>query len=95
MKSKGVQLGLKIATRHLTTTEVNGLQCLFCIIFGREGRSGSKRKTYSAVKAWEAPFRYDNIDHMRNQHTVQFEEYEVIYEQNKGECVFLSAVVQL
>ena len=62
VKKNDARLGLKIASRDLETTLVNGLQCRFCLAFGREEKSGSKRKARSNVKEWEAPFHYDNIE---------------------------------
>ncbi|KAI2512515.1 hypothetical protein MHU86_1968 [Fragilaria crotonensis] len=88
VKSNDAQFGLTIASRHLKTTAVIGLQCRFCIVFGREERSGTKRKALSIVKGWSAPFRYDNIElHLRKQHAVQFEQYdERIDRKDKDAC---------
>ncbi len=67
-----------MATRILHTGVVNGLQCRFCIAFGRKERVGSKRKTTQASgQAWTVPFRYDNIEnHVRTQHPLKWAEYE-------------------
>jgi hypothetical protein len=84
VKSNDARLGLQIASRHLKPSKVIGIQCRFCMVFGREERSGTKRKARSAVKGWSAPFRYDNIEiHMRQQHAVHFERYERLDRKDK------------
>ncbi|KAI2506312.1 hypothetical protein MHU86_8142 [Fragilaria crotonensis] len=84
VKSNDARLGLQIASRHVKTSKVIGIQCRFCMVFGREERSGTKRKARTAVKGWSAPFRYDNIEiHMRQQHAVHFERYERLDRKDK------------
>ncbi|KAI2505628.1 deoxyribose-phosphate aldolase [Fragilaria crotonensis] len=71
--SNDARYGLKIANRHASTRLVIGLQCRFCIAFGR-GEGGSKRKPATTVQGWSAPFRYDNIEkHLRVQHPSQWD----------------------
>jgi hypothetical protein len=70
------KFGLKVISRDAKTGAVNGLQCRFCISFGREEKVGAKRKVKGNVQAWSAPFRYDNIEgHVRDQHADKFEEF--------------------
>ena len=56
VKKNDTRLGLKIESRDLQTTLVNGLASVpFSHRFRWRGKSGSKRKARSTVKAWEAP----------------------------------------
>jgi hypothetical protein len=67
---------VSVASRQLHTGAVNGLRCRFCLAFGREEKSGSKRKATTLGQSWTAPFRYDNIEtHMKNQHAIKWAEY--------------------
>jgi hypothetical protein len=62
------------------TSKVIGLQCRFCIAFGREDNVTSKRKATIKVQGWFAPFRYDNFDnHMCTQHGTKWLEYDAIH----------------
>ena len=73
VKGNDVRYGLKIAHHHPLTGNVIGLQCRFCIVFGREEKVGSKRKPSTTVQGWNAPFRYDNIEnHVNAQHPSQW-----------------------
>ena len=77
VKAKDEKYGLKVVSRDLKTSQINGLNCLFCAIFGREAKVGSKRKPTNNVQAWHSPFRYDNIEaHLENQHPSKFSEYK-------------------
>jgi branched-subunit amino acid transport protein len=79
VKGNDSRFGLKIAHRDASTGVVIGLQCRFCIAFGREEKVGSKRKPASTVQGWEAPFRYDNIEkHLRKQHPSQWDLYSAL-----------------
>ncbi len=63
VKDNDVRLGLRVSTR--TTNggpQVIGLQCRFCIAFGREEKVGAKRQASTAVQGWMRPFRYNNIE---------------------------------
>jgi hypothetical protein len=74
VKGNDARFGLKIANCQASTGVVIGLQCRFCIAFGREEKVGSKRKPSTAVQGWNAPFRYDNIKkHLRLQHPSQWD----------------------
>ena len=74
VKGNDARFGLKIANRQASTGVVIGLQCRFCIAFGREEKVGSKRKPSTAVQGWNAPFRYDNIEkHLCLQHPSQWD----------------------
>lgn len=66
VKANDAWYGLKVASRDPKTSKVLGLQCRFCITFGREEKIKSKRKLTSTIQGWSTPFRYDNIEnHMR------------------------------
>jgi len=72
-----VHYGLKVAYRDPKSSKVTGLQCHFCIAFGREEKVGSKRKVATIVQGWSHPFRYDNIEnHLHNQHSGQWALYQ-------------------
>ncbi len=76
VKDNDVRYGLKVAHRDPKSSKVIGLQCRFCIAFGREEKVGSKRKAATTVQGWSHPFRYDNIEnHLRNQHSGQWAVY--------------------
>ncbi len=78
VKDNDVRYGLKVAHRDPKSSKVIGLQCRFCIAFGRE-KVGSKRKTATIVQGWSHPFRYDNIEnHFRNQHSGQWAVYQAL-----------------
>ncbi len=63
MKDNDVRLGLKVSTRAANGgSQVTGLQCRFCIAFGREEKVGAKRQALTAIQGWMRPFRYDNIE---------------------------------
>jgi hypothetical protein len=71
VKDNDVRYGLKVAHHDLKSSKVIGLQCRFCIAFGREEKVGSKRKAATTIQGWSHPFCYDNIEnHLRNQHLV-------------------------
>jgi hypothetical protein len=73
VKDNDVRYGLKVAHRDPKSSKVIGLQCRFCIAFGREEKVGSKRKAATTVQGWNHPFRYDNIEnHLCNQHSGQW-----------------------
>ena len=54
VKGNDVRYGLEIAHCHPLTGKVIGLQCRFCIVFGREEKVGSKRKPSTTVQGWNA-----------------------------------------
>jgi hypothetical protein len=57
--------------------QVTGLQCRFCIAFGREEKVGAKRQASTAVQGWMCPFCYDNIEsHVSGQHPMKWVEYK-------------------
>jgi hypothetical protein len=77
VKENDIKFGVSVASRQLHTGTVNDLRCRFCLAFGREEKSGSKRKATHLGQAWTSPFRYDNIEtHMKNQHAMKWAEYE-------------------
>jgi len=79
VKDNDVRYGLKVAHRDPKSSKVLGLQCHFCIAFGREEKVGSKRKVATTVQGWSHPFRYDNIEnHLRNQHSSQWVVYQAL-----------------
>ncbi len=58
---------------------MTGLQCRFCLAFGREEKVGSKRKATTTVQGWSHPFCYYNIEnHLRNQHSGQWALYQIL-----------------
>ncbi|OAE33006.1 hypothetical protein AXG93_1913s1070 [Marchantia polymorpha subsp. ruderalis] len=70
---------LKVVTRDTKSAKVIGVQCRFCITFGREEKADAKRKVASSVQAWQSPFRYDNIEHhLCTQHTKQWDVYQTL-----------------
>jgi hypothetical protein len=85
VKDSDVRYGLKVAHRDPKSSKVIGLQCRFCIAFGREEKVGSKRKAVTTVQGWSHPFRYDNIEnHLRNQHSGQWAIYQAC--ESSSEC---------
>ena len=92
VKGNDARYGLKIANRHASTGVVIGLQCRFCIAFGREEKVGSKRKPATTVQGWSAPFRYDNIEkHLRVQHPSQWDVYNGLDSISDPEAFFNEA----
>jgi hypothetical protein len=83
VKANDAWYGLKVASHDPKTLKVPGLQCCFCITFGRE-KVGSKRKPTTIVQGWSTPFHYDNIEnHMRTQHPTQCAQYTTIKSDNE------------
>jgi hypothetical protein len=79
VKDNDVRYGLKVAHRDPKSSKVIGLQCRFCIAFGREEKVGSKRKAATTVQGWSHPFCYDNIEnHLCNQHSGQWVLYQAL-----------------
>ncbi len=85
VKDNDVRYGLKVAHRDPKSSKVIGLQCRFCIAFGREEKVGSKRKAATTVQGWNHPFRYDNIEnHLCNQYSGQWVLYQAL--ESSFEC---------
>ncbi len=79
VKDNDVRYGLKVAHRDPKSSKVIGLQCRFCMAFGREEKVGSKRKAATTIQGWSHPFRYDNIEnHLHNQHSGQWAVYQAL-----------------
>ncbi|CAK9202578.1 unnamed protein product [Sphagnum troendelagicum] len=79
VKDNDVRYGLKVVHRDPKLSKVIGLQCHFCIAFGRKEKVGSKRKAATTVQGWSYPFRYDNIENLlRNQHSGQWAVYQAL-----------------
>ncbi len=79
VKDNDVCYGLKVAHHDPKSSKVIGVQCRFCIAFGREEKVGSKRKVATIVQGWSHPFRYDNIEnYFRNQHSSQWAVYQAL-----------------
>jgi hypothetical protein len=79
VKDNDVRYDLRVAYRDPKSLKVTGLQCRFCIAFGREEKVGSKRKAATIVQGWSHPFRYDNIEnHLHNQHSGQWALYQAL-----------------
>jgi hypothetical protein len=84
VKANDAQYGLKVTSHDPKIAKVFGLQCHFCIAFGREEKVGSKRKPTTTVQGWSTPFHYDNIEnHMRTQHPTQWTQYAAIKSNNE------------
>ncbi len=79
VKDNDVRYGLKVAYRDPKSSKVTGLQCCFCIAFGREEKVGLKCKATTTVQGWSHSFRYDNFEnHLRNQHSGQWALYQAL-----------------
>jgi hypothetical protein len=77
IKENNIRLGVSVASRKLHKGVVNGFRCRFCLAFGREEKSESKRKRTALGQSWTGPFRYDNIQiPTKNQHAGKCAEYE-------------------
>jgi hypothetical protein len=78
VKDNDVRLGLRVSTRAANGgPQVSGLQCRFCIAFGRDEKVGAKRQASTVVQGWMRPFRYDNIEsHVSGQHPTKWAEYK-------------------
>jgi hypothetical protein len=78
VKDNDVRLGLRVSTRTVNGgPQVTGLQCCFCIAFGREEKVSAKRQASTIVQGWMRPFRYDNIEsHVNGQHPTKWAEYK-------------------
>jgi hypothetical protein len=89
VKANNARFGLKVASRDPSTGTVIGLQCRFCIAFGREEKVGSKRKPASTIQGWNAPFRYDNIEkHLCVVHPSQWDVYNAIKSADRRDSFF-------
>ncbi len=89
IKDNDVRYGLKVAYRDPKSSKVTGLQCRFCIAFGREEKVGSKRKAATTVQGWSHPFRSDNIEnHLHNQHFGQWALYQALESSSKRVSFF-------
>ncbi len=94
VKDNDVRYGLKVAHRDPKSSKVIGLQCRFCIAFGREEKVGSKRKAATTVQGWSHPFRYDNIEnHLCNQHSGQWVLYQGLESSSKRASFFNDVAV--
>ncbi|CAM6025085.1 unnamed protein product [Sphagnum balticum] len=78
VKDKDVRLGLRVSTRAANGgPQVTGLQCHFCIAFGRKEKVGAKHQASTAVQGWMRPFHYNNIEsHVNSQHPTKWAEYK-------------------
>jgi hypothetical protein len=92
VKDNDVRYGLKVAYRDPKSSKVTGLQCRFCIAFGREEKVGSKRKAATTVQGWSHPFCCNNIEkHLRNQHSGQWALYQA-FESSSEHASFFNDV---
>lgn len=79
VKANDDRFGLRVSSTLPNCKKVNGMQCRFCIAFGREEKVGAKRKASTDVQGWIRPFRYDNIEnHVSGQHPTKWAEYKRI-----------------
>jgi hypothetical protein len=78
VKDNDVRLGLRVSTEAVNGgPQVTGLQCRFCIAFGREEKVGAKRQASTAVQGWMCPFHYDIIEsHVNGKHPTKWAEYK-------------------
>ncbi len=78
VKDNDVRLDLRVSTRAVNGgPQVTGLQCRFCIAFGRKEKVGAKDQASTVVQGWMRPFRYDNIEsHVSGQHPTKWVEYK-------------------
>ena len=84
--------GIVVVGRDSHSGEVDGLQCKFCVSFGREEKVGSKQKPTANVMSWKSPFRYDNIEkHLIGQHLEKWKEYSSL--SNDVKDTFFEAAV--
>lgn len=79
MKENDKKFGSKVVSRDSKSSKVMGVQCRFCITFGREEKADAKQKVASSVQAWKSPFCYDNIEHhLCTQHIKQWDVYQTL-----------------
>jgi hypothetical protein len=78
VKDNDTRLALRVSTRAANgRLQVTGLQCRFCIAFGRKEKVGAKRQASTTIQGWMHPFRYDNIEsHVSGQHPTKWVEYK-------------------
>jgi hypothetical protein len=73
------EYGLRVVTRDVNTLEVQSVECLFCIYFGRAPSvpESRQRKLTSRIKSWTAPWRAELFSkHHEHQHSSQWKEYQ-------------------
>ncbi len=94
VKDNDIYYGLKVAYCDPKSSKVTGLECRFCIAFGREEKVGSKRKVATTVQGWSHPFHYDNIEnHLHNQHSDQWALYQAFESSSKRASLFDDVLV--
>jgi hypothetical protein len=76
--------GLRISARNSRTGHVESLQCMFCVVFGREAKSGAKRRATENTKFFKKPFRPDNfVAHLTTTHAKLWSEYKSLSDEDK------------
>ena len=89
VKDNDVRYGLKVAHHDPKSSKVAGLQCRFCIAFGREEKVGLRSKVATTVQGWSHPFHYDDIEnHLRNQHSSEWALYQALKSSSKCAIFF-------
>lgn len=74
-----VQLDLRVSSRETNSSRVHGLQCHFCVGFGRKEKVCTKAKPSSDVQGWIHPLSYENIEnHVTGQHPQKWTEYKLL-----------------
>ncbi|RLN74225.1 hypothetical protein BBJ28_00000596 [Nothophytophthora sp. Chile5] len=88
----GVQLGLRVGERDPNTQEVLTASCLFCQLFGREGKAGAQRRATEKVAVFKPPFRKDSIRHHHTtQHPRRWAEYGALLSDDSKRAFFIAA----
>jgi hypothetical protein len=80
--------GLQETARDPTTSAMTSVVCRVCVVFGREERSGAKRKSTGHCKYFDN-FRTDNyMQHLTQQHLTQWRAYDALTSPSEKEEFF-------
>ena len=73
--SHETKYGLQICERDAVSGEVKLVVCRFCVVFGHEVKSATKR-TWTTRRKYFETFRTDNyVQHLKQQHEQKWSEY--------------------
>ncbi|KAI8895523.1 hypothetical protein BC833DRAFT_567403 [Globomyces pollinis-pini] len=93
LNSHAMKYGLQVTGRCPTSGIVRSVCCRFCIEFGREEKTGSKRKATERVKYFDH-FRTDNyVQHLIQQHPAKWQEYQSLPTDEEKEKIFQNVEV--